>query len=548
MERGNGANVFAQDVEDGTELAFAFFVDECVHAFLEVGECFGHGRVEGDECAGAVGAGADRAKLKAVAREGKGRGAVAVGVVNHQFGNLGNVQTHAVLAFQREEFVLGRVGHALEEFAELAAEEGRYDGRRCLATAQSVGVGGAHDGGFEEAVVAIDAHERLDDEGDEAQVVLGRLAGGVEENTRVGGEAPVVVFARAVDAGKGLFVEQAAESVLARHAGHERHEQHIVVNGQVAFLEDGGEFKLVGGHLVVARLAGDAEFEGADFEVAHKFGHTFGDGAEVVVVHLLVLAALVPHQGAARQEEVGACGIEALVNEEIFLLPTEVGADALHIGAEIAGYGSGGAVDGSQGFLERCLVVKGLARVGDKYGGNHQRVADDENGRGGVPGGIAAGLEGGADAAVGETGSVGLLLHEFLAAEVFYHAALAIVLYEGVVLLGRTFGERLKPVGAVCGTHFHGPTLHALGHLVGHAECERCALFYGFAQFAIGVEGQVLEHLLLVEHVACEILGGTAFGGLNGDWALFERLFNNFKSETGHWDLWDCILNTGLWS
>ena len=118
-------------------------------------------------------------------------------------------------------------------------------------------VGGTHDGSLDQTVVAIEAHQCFHDESDEAQVVFGSLAGGIEQHAIVGREAPVVVLARTVDAGKGLLVEQHAESVFAGHLLHQRHEQHVVVNGQVDFLVDRSNLKLVGSHLVVAGLAGD---------------------------------------------------------------------------------------------------------------------------------------------------------------------------------------------------------------------------------------------------------------------------------------------------
>ena len=110
------------------------------------------------------------------------------------------------------------------------------------------------------------------------------------------------MFAAAVDAGEGFLVEQAAEAVLASDFAHERDEQHVVIDRQVALFVDGGEFKLVGGHFVVARLAGNAEPEGLYFEIAHEFGHALGDGTEIVVFHLLILGAVVPHEGASGEQ------------------------------------------------------------------------------------------------------------------------------------------------------------------------------------------------------------------------------------------------------
>ena len=294
-----GLDVFAQDVEDGADLALSF-LDEGVHAGLEVRQGLGHGGVQGYHGAGAVGDGTDGAELEAVAREGEGRRAVAVGVVYHQFGNLRNVELYAVLAFQREEFLLGGVLNYVEQFADLRSEKGGDDGRRCFVSPQTVGVGSADDGGFQQPVVAEHAHQCLHNESDEAEVVFGRLSGCVEQAAVVCREAPVVVLAASVDTGKGLFVEQTAEAVFAGNVAHQTHDEHVVVYGQVALLEDGSQLKLVGCHFIMACLAGNAQFECLYFEIAHELGHTFGDSSEIVVVHLLVFRTLVSHQGCGR--------------------------------------------------------------------------------------------------------------------------------------------------------------------------------------------------------------------------------------------------------
>ena len=97
------------------------------------------------------------------------------------------------------------------------------------------------------------------------------------------------MLARAVYARKGFLVEEHHEAMTSSDGGHNVHHQLVLVVGEVGFAIDGCELKLVGSHLVVARLEGDAEAVGADFNVAHERCHTRGDGTEVVVVELLIL-------------------------------------------------------------------------------------------------------------------------------------------------------------------------------------------------------------------------------------------------------------------
>ena len=256
----------------------------------------------------------------------------------------------------------------------------------------------------------------------------------------------------------------------------------------------------------MACFAGDAEFESLDFEVAHEFCDAFGDGAKVVVLHLLVLGGIVSHEGTSGQQEVGACGIESLIDEEVFLFPAEVGGDASDVGVKVFADGSGSLIDCGECFFERRLIVESFSGVTDEDGGNHQCVADEEDGRGRVPGGVAACLEGGADAAVGEGGGVGLLLHEFFSGEFFNHAAFEVVFHEGVVFFGCSFGQWLEPVCAVGGSHFHCPLLHSLCHVVGDAQGKHSAFLDDLAQLLIGLEGEILEHFLLVEHILAKVL------------------------------------------
>ena len=532
MDGTAGANVVAQHGEQRFVGGFALG-DEGIDAHLEVGEGFGHGGVEHDEGAGAVGRRTGGAELEAIAGEGEGRGAVAVGVVDEQLGNLRDVELNALFAGHGGEGVVG-LCDAVEEFADLRAEEGGDDGGGRFVAAEAVGVAGAHDAGFQQTVVAIDAHERGDDEGEEAEGVAFGATGGVKYDAAVGAERPVAVFAATVDAGERFLVEEAAEAVLASDFAHERDEQHVVIDRQVALFVDGGELKLVGGHFVVTRLAGNAETEGLYFEIAHEFGHALGDGTEIVVFHLLILGAVVPHEGASGEQEVGARGVEAFVDEEVLLFPTEVGVYAHGLVVEVGANGFGGAVHCGDRLFERGFVVEGFAGVADEDGGNHQRVVDDEDGAGGIPRRVAAGFEGGADAAVGERGGIGLLLHKEFAGEVFDHATLAVVLHEGVVFLGGALGEGLEPVCIMRDAHLDGPLLHALCDGIGGVHIKWASGVEGFGVALIDFEGKILAHLLLVENVGGVIRRRTFGRCGHGDGAFFESLFHDFETECAH--------------
>ena len=106
--------------------------------------------------------------------------------------------------------------------------------------------------------------------------------------------------------------------------------------------------------------------------------------------------------------------------------------------------------------------------------------------------------------------------------------------HEGIVFLSRTFSERLEPVCAVRNAHFHGPLLHAFGHLVGHGKGQHGAFLYHLAELLVGFQGQVLEHFLLVEDILAKIVRRTFGRRCHFNGAFLERFFHNFKTKGTH--------------
>ena len=87
---------------------------------------------------------------------------------------------------------------------------------------------------------------------------------GLEQvRARVGAHRPVVVLARAVDAGERLLVQQADEAVAAGDVLQHLHRQLLVVGADVGVLEDRRDLVLGRRDLVVARLDRHAELRAA---------------------------------------------------------------------------------------------------------------------------------------------------------------------------------------------------------------------------------------------------------------------------------------------
>ena len=140
-----GADVLAQHLNNGVHCCIVAFLgefrilgdlcDALVNTPLEIHQSLCDGRVQGNHRAGTVGLATHGAELKAVSRESEGAGAVAVGVVNEQFGYLGNVDLHALLASDHEEVFFVGLLNMVEQLAHLTAEETGDDGRRCFVGA-----------------------------------------------------------------------------------------------------------------------------------------------------------------------------------------------------------------------------------------------------------------------------------------------------------------------------------------------------------------------------------------------------------------------------
>ncbi len=133
---------------------------------------------------------------------------------------------------------------------------------------------------------------------------IGRVAGSQQVHAGIGGHGPVVVLAGAVDAGEGLFVQQAHQTVPGGHLLHDLHGQLVVVGGDVGSGIDGRQLVLGGSDLVVLRLGQDAQLPQLLVQVRHIRRHAGLDDAEIVVVQLLPLGRLRAEQRPAAEHQI----------------------------------------------------------------------------------------------------------------------------------------------------------------------------------------------------------------------------------------------------
>ena len=110
------------------------------------------------------------------------------------------------------------------------------------------------------------------------------------------------------------------------------------------------------------------ELESLDFKILHESLHTLWDGSEIMVVHLLVLSRIVAHQSASGEHQVGTCRIEALIYQEVLLLPSEIGLHLLYLWVEIVAHLGSRLAQGMERAEQWSLVVQRLTCIRYKDG------------------------------------------------------------------------------------------------------------------------------------------------------------------------------------
>jgi hypothetical protein len=111
---------------------------------------------------------------------------------------------------------------------------------------KAVVVGGGGHGGAQQRPILVQGADGGGTEHQELGVGVRGIAR-IKQAAQLGiADGVVEVLARAVDAGKGLLVQQADHAVALGHAAQGGHHQLVVVGGQVALLIDGGDFELAG--------------------------------------------------------------------------------------------------------------------------------------------------------------------------------------------------------------------------------------------------------------------------------------------------------------
>ncbi len=454
--------------------------------------------------------GAHHTELELVAGEGKGRGPVPVGHIRIEIrqGVHTGLQVLSLLGVHR----VAGTDELLHHILQLCADEAGQDGGRCLVRTETVVI--AHIGRRKPQKICMPVHRRqyAGQHQKELDVLMGRVTRVQEVDAVIRGEGPVVVLAGAIDALKGLLVQETNQTMAAGRLLQHLHHQLVVICREIRLVIDRCQLVLCRCHLVVLGLRGDAQSPELHVHIPHEIGDPVPDGAEVMIIQLLSLGRHHAEEGSAGIYQILPLQILLPVDEEVLLLRAHRGLHGLRCGiAEETQDPQRLGIDGLHGPEQRCLGVQGLAREGTEGRGNAQShcisLTPQEGRTGAVPNGITPGLKGGPQTAGGEGRGIRLAAYQLLAGKLHHDLALCIRgRNEGIVLLRSNACQRLEPVGIVGCAVFDGPLLHGMGHGIRDRGIQLIALGDGFLQLPVDAFRQTLPHDAVVEDVLSEDL------------------------------------------
>ena len=494
--------VFADGVADQVVQAAVEIALTVFQAIGKLAQGFRHRAVDHGVRSGDRVVGAYHAELELVAGKGEGRGAVAVGGVA--------VEARQHIRAEAQTLFLGPLVRAvrldgIQHRGQLVPEEHRHDGRRRLVGTEAVVVSGRGRAHPQQPLIFVHGLDDRHQKDQKLRILIGGFPGTQQVYALVRRDGPVVVLAAAVDAGKGLFMQQADQTVLPGDLLHDLHGQLVVVRGDVRRGKNRRKLVLAGSDLVVLGLGIDAELPELLVQLFHEGLDAGLDRAEIMVVQLLALGRGSTEERAAGINQVPALQIHVAVNEEILLLGSGVRHHPLDIRvAEQRQDPHGLAVQRLHAAQQRRFLVQRLAPVGAESRRDAEGLFLDEGIGGRVPGGVSSGFKGGTQTAGGEAGGIGLAGDEVSARELHNDMAVRCRGDKAVVLFGRDAGQRLEPVGKVCGAVLHRPVAHGGRHRVGNGQVQLLALVDGVAQAVIDIRGKPRPHDLVVKHQASE--------------------------------------------
>ena len=406
------------------------FLDKIVQLCLEILCCFQpvgilaqtlrHSGVEHHVAAGDAVGRSQRPELEFVSGKCKRRCPVPVRGISGEAGQRMHAQLH-------HHFFLSLIGSVrldgIQNGRQLISQKDGDDGGRCFVRSQTMVVAGGGNGQTQKILIIVHGLQYRAEEKQELCVLVGSLSRRQQVHALIRGDGPVVVFAGSVDAGKGLFMQQAHQTVAAGNFLHDLHGELVVVRGNVGGGVDGSQFVLGRCHLVVFRLGKDPQLPELIVQVFHELRDSRLDDAEIVVVQLLALGGHGTEKGPAGIHQVRAFFIHLLIDEKILLLRSHAGADIIGFGTEKLQDPLGLTVQCLHGPQKRCLLIQCLPGIRAECRGDAQGVIFNKGIGRRIPGGISAGFECRPDTAGRERRCIRFAFDQFLAGKLHDHAS-----------------------------------------------------------------------------------------------------------------------------
>ena len=176
------------------------------------------------------------------------------------------------------------------------------------------------------------ARMTADAEDEELGVVVRVVAGVEQVLAGVGGHRPVVVLARAVDAGERLLVQQADQAVLVGGLAQDLHDQHSGGRSRgCEFSKIGAISYWLGATSLCRVLTGTPSLNSSASTSAMHASTRSGMVPKYWSSSSWPLGGLAPKSVRPAVDQVGAGVVEVLVDQEVFLLGADGGEDLLRV-------------------------------------------------------------------------------------------------------------------------------------------------------------------------------------------------------------------------
>ena len=295
---------------------------------------------------------------------------------------------------------------------------------------------------------------------------------------------------------------------------HDLHGQLIMITGHIDDRINRCHFMLGRRGFVMLGLRQDAQLPELLIQLGHKGLNAGLDGAEEMISQLLPLGRPGTKESPPCKDQIAALIIEFFIDQKVLLLRTNGGHDpgGIHPAKELQ-YPDSLPADRFHGAKKGRFFIQGFATVGTVGRRNTEGMILDKGIGSRIPGGVAAGLEGGAKTAAGQTAGIRFAPDQLPAAELIDHPAARDRRDKSIMLFGGDTVQRLEPMGVMGGAALNRPVLHGVRHHAGHLRIQAAAVINRFMQGLIGFPGQTLPHHEIVEDIDPEGFFHDCHGG-----------------------------------